>query len=216
MSVENKPSEEVIENDKKEDKSGGDDKSQRELERMKEVIKTLQKTASEYETFKKEQEKSKLSAEERLKQEQEEIRKAKVEADQRVKQLEKSLETQRLVNTLVAEHGLRNPDFGEALLKRFDPEKEDFEVFAKRVRTDPKNVGVFRSLDSEEDSEVRTERKAAPPGPATGGSRPIKVSSDEQADKDKAWARQRYPGDEEKQKKLIKSLERERAASSKR
>lgn len=183
----------------------------KENERLRVAIQGLQKNKDEFEAFKKEQERSKLSGEERVKAEIEDIRKKALAAEAEREQLKQELSVQKLVNTLVADHGLRNPEFGGVIVGHFDGTKEDFDTFAKRVSADPKYAPVFGGKVGTE-VKAPPARSPAPPGPAGGSSRRgTGPSSDEQSEKDKSWARSRYPGDEEAQKRLLTNLAKERA-----
>jgi len=208
--VAEKPASEQAASDKTNIKPEDFEALKKENERLRGTVQNFQKKAEEFETYKKEQEKSKLSESDRVKVEVEEQRGARAKADARVSELEAQLKTQRLVNELVADHGLTNPEFGEVIVKKFDPEKESFSDFAKRVAADAKYAPVFGRAIGTTEKGAPQQRAPAPPGPSGGGSRGKAPSNDEQSEKDKAWAKSRYPNDEEKQKRLLKSLEIQR------
>jgi hypothetical protein len=181
----------------------------KENDRLKGAIQGLQKIKDDFETYKRDQERAKLSDSDRVKAEMEDTRKARIEADTKVATLEKQLQTQRLVNELVADYGLSNPEFGEVIVQKFDPSKEAFTDFAKRVASDQKYAPVFARTSTGAEKSAPA-RGNAPPGPSTGSSRSRGNESDVQTAEDKAWAQRRYPGDDEKQKRLLEGLAAQR------
>jgi hypothetical protein len=184
----------------------------KENERLRGTVQTFQKKVEEFDTFKKEIDRSKLSEADRVKAEIEEQRQARAASEAKAAALEAELKTQKLVNELVADHGLTNPEFGEVIVKKFDPEKESFNDFAKRVAADAKYAPVFgRAIGTTEKGPNQGQTRApAPPGPSGGGSRAKTPSNDEQDEKDRAWAKSKYPGDEVRQKNLLAGLKAQR------
>lgn len=181
----------------------------KENERLKGTVQSFQKKQEEFETFKKEIERKNMSEADRIKAEIEEQKADRLKAETRAKELEAQLQTQKLVNELVADHGLTNPEFGEVIVRKFDPTKEDFADFAKRMAAESKYKAAFTRVGTTEKGDSGP-RSPAPPGPTGGSSRNKAPGSDEQEQRDREWARQRYPGDEARQKSMIERLKNER------
>lgn len=182
------------------DKPNSDDakKLKAENERMKKALADQQKRNQELETFKKEQERAKLSEQERLAAEKkelaEELEKHKIE----VAAARAELEQQRLINKLVAE-GLEDDEFGPVLLKKYKPDEQSWDDFVKAVKADKKHGKLFASSRSEP-----SERPVAPAAPNSGSSRGNKT--DGPTDADKEMAKKLYPKDENLQAAFLRNL----------
>lgn len=181
------------------------------LDENKRLVKTIQgfqAKEAEFDKFKSEIEKSKLSEADRQKAEFEQLKREREAALLKAQEAEQRLATQDKINDLVAFHGLKNPEFGSVLLKNLK-EDEDLDEFAKRMKASPKYRDVFRSDDGGSfDVEEPREKKKAPPAQSSGV--PKRGKAAEITEDDRAFAARRFPKEPERQKALLERLLRER------
>lgn len=185
------------------DKTNSDDvrKTKAENARMAKALSELQKKLESLEDFKKKAETEKMTAEERIKAEADELKKTLEQKQREIAEARTELEQERLVNKLIASD-LDDPDFGPLILRNYDAEAETFDEFVQRMKSSKKFSRFFKSGEARTESEPRPK---APTAPASGSQRTNKAG-DEVSEADRRFAEQRYPNDPNKQKALIKNL----------
>jgi hypothetical protein len=183
------------------DKTNNDDakKAKAEAARMAKALAEFQKKVAELEDFKKAAEREKLTAEERIKAEKDDLAAQLRSQQESLAAAKVELEQERLTNKLIA-NGLEDPDFGGLLLKNYNSEDESFEDFVSRMKASKKFGRFFSGTKAEQ---VETPR--APTAPNSGSQRGNRAS-DEVSDADKRLAEERYPKDKAKQSAFLKNL----------
>ncbi len=184
------------------DKTNSDDvrKTKAENARMAKALQDLQKKLGELEEFKKKADAEKMTAEERIKAEADDLKKRLEQQQREIAEARTELEQERLTNKLIAS-GLNDPDFGSLVLRNYDPDAESFDEFVTRMKGSKKFGIFFQSQNATADPE----RPKAPTAPVAGSQRTNKAG-DEASEADKRFAEQRYPNDPNRQKALIKNL----------
>lgn len=183
------------------EKTNNDDakKAKAEAARMAKALSEFQKKVAELEDFKKAAEREKLTAEERIKAEKDDLAAQLRTQQESLAAAKVELEQERLTNKLIV-NGLEDPDFGGLLLKNYNAEEESFDEFVNRMKTS-KKFGRFFGTGKEQ--QVETPR--APSAPNSGSQRSNRAS-DEVSDADKRLAEERYPKDKAKQAAFLKNL----------
>jgi len=177
-------------------------KAKAEAARMAKALSDLQKKAQELEDFKKNAEREKMSSEERIKAEKEDLALQLKQHQENLAAARTELEQERLINKLIA-NGLDDPDFGSLIIKNFNSEDEAFEDFVGRMKTSKKFGRFFKGEQKVEASEQP--RPTAPAAPNSGSQRANRAA-DEVSESDKRLAEERYPKDKVKQTAFLKNL----------
>ena len=177
-------------------------KAKAEAARMAKALSDLQKKAQELEDFKKNAEREKMSAEERIKAEKEDLALQLKQHQENLAAARTELEQERLINKLIA-NGLDDPDFGSLIIKNFNAEDEAFEDFVGRMKTSKKFGRFFKGEQKAEAPEQP--RPTAPTAPNSGSQRSNRAA-DEVSEADKRLAEDRYPKDKAKQATFLKNL----------
>ena len=134
----------------------------REVARLKKALAAQQERVQEYETYKAEKEREALSEQERVLKDLADAKAATSAAEALALRASADLERERLVSQLVAK-GLRDPDYGDVLLRKFDAEKQTLDAFVADMKAHDTHKALFRR------SRVAAE---APPPPGQGTQRP--------------------------------------------
>lgn len=153
--------------------------------------------------------KSKRTAEEQAKVELENIRKERDQARADAEAAKRERETERRVSTMVAKHGLKDPDYGELVLKSFNPEEhEDFDAFVTLAKKNKKFEPLFNKVEAAEETRVTDEdgEDVVPAAPRSNKSKAPGAGSKLAQSEHEAFAQSRWPGDEAKQKAYVSNV----------
>lgn len=176
------------------------------LRGLKKANKTLaserDKLAGELAKLKEDAEKAKLSDTERANAELKRLEKERDDAKAEALRAKAERETERKVSQLVAKHGLRDPEFGEIVLRQFNPdEHDDFDTFVTQVKKNKRYEPLFKELD---DARVTDEdgEDIVPERPKAGKSVKTKATNTDHED----FARKQWPNDEARQKTYLANI----------
>lgn len=116
-------------------------------------------------------------------------------------------ERERLVSRLVAKHKLAEPEFGDLILKGYNPEEhEDFDAFVATVKADAKYKRLFaldNRITNEDGSDIV---------PATGPAPKSKTSNGSSQDADdREFAESMFPNNKARQDAYIAQLRKLRS-----
>lgn len=150
-----------------------------DLRRIKKANAALQKERDDFkaklEKFEKDVQDAKLTEVEKyqkmLKQQADEAAAAKAEAAA----AKKEREYERKISLLVAKHKLADPDYGDLVLKGYNPEEhEDFDAYVAEVKKKPSIARLFGSQDNrivdEDGSDIEPKVAGSQTKPARGSS----------------------------------------------
>lgn len=179
------------------------------LKGIKKANKTLQAerdaARGELDKLKAEAAKAKMSAEERASADLAALNKQLADAKLEIEKERKAADRERKISKLVAQHDLADPEFGDLVLNKFDPdEHDDFDTFVKDLKKQPKYGALFRGERQRITNEDGSDIVPNVPGGAggTGKGRDSAGASDQDAE----LARAQFPNDEKKQKKFLDNL----------
>lgn len=151
--------------------------------------------------------KSKRTAEEQAKVELENIRKERDQARAEAAAALKERETERRVSTMVAKHGLKDPDYGELVLKGFNPdEHDDFDAFVTLAKKNKKFEPLFNKVEEEARVTDEDGEEVIPAAPRANKSKAPGAGSKLAQAEHEEFARTRWPGDEAKQKAYVATV----------
>lgn len=178
------------------------------LKGLKKANKTLETErntlAEELKRLKDEAEKAKLTETERTAATLKQIEKERDDAKAEALRAKAEREQERKISQLVAKHGLRDADFGEIILKQYNPdEHEDFDGFVNLVKKNKKFEPLF-SKPSDEDRVTDEEGNDIEPSPPR--SVKSKTSGKQVSAEQEEFARKQFPGDEARQKAYLANI----------
>lgn len=179
-----------------------------EVRRIKNANKTLQKERDylkfKLEKFEKDAENAKLTEIEKY---QKLVREKEKEAESARSEAAKAKverEFERKVSTLVAKHKLADPEYGELVMKGYDPdEHEDFDAFVAEAKKKPSIARLFLSGENS-DRVVDDEGNDVIPKVA-GSSGAVKKGSNWE-ENERVIAKQLYPNDKTRQDNYIAAV----------
>lgn len=180
------------------------------LRGLKKANKTLQKERDDLkaklDASEAEAKRAKLTDDEKTKTDLATLRRERDEAKADAERAKKERETERLVSQLVAKHGLRDPDFGETVLKKFNPEEhDDFDAWAKALKKDKKYEPFFGNLTSGQvDRVTDDEGNDVEPEPPRGGTG--RTTKKPNASEHEDFARKQWPGNKDKQQAYLDNI----------
>lgn len=179
------------------------------LRGIKRANKTLQterdQLAEKLAKFEAEAAKAKMTAEERAASELAALNKKIAELQAESEKAKSEAERERKISKLIAQHDLADPEFGDLILKKFNPdEHDDFDTFVKDIKKQPKYGALFRGektarITNEDGSDIVP---AVPHGSNANGQKSGKGYTDQ----DEELARSQFPGNPDKQKKFLDQL----------
>lgn len=181
----------------------------KEARRLKKALSTLQKEKESIEKqladFRKEIEDAKLSEQQRAAKEVEALRAEKEAAISSRTALEKELEKERRISTLVAKYDLADPEFGDILLRRIGPE-DDLDTFIRTAKKDEKLSRLFKGPN---DNRITNEDGSAiVPGVAPGAAPRSRSAASGPLDEDLEIAMDLFPNDANRRQAYLDRLKK--------
>ena len=179
---------------------------------LKQANRTLQNErdalAKQLADAKEETARSKRTADEQAKVELENTRKERDAARADAEAAKRERETERRVSTMVAKHGLKDPDYGELVLKGFNPEEhDDFDAFVTLAKKNKKFEPLFNKTEAPEERVVdENGDDVVPETPRANKSKAPGAGSKLAQSEHEEFARSRWPGDEAKQKAYVATV----------
>lgn len=175
---------------------------------LKKANKTLSQErdnlANELKKLKDEAEKAKLSESERSAATLKQIEKERDEARAEALRAKAEREQERKISQMVAKHGLRDADFGELVLKQYNPdEHDDFDGFVNLVKKNKKFEPLFVK---QEDAERVTDEDGNDIEPTPPRPNKSKTGAKQPSAEHEEFARKQFPGDEARQKAYLANI----------
>lgn len=185
-----------------------------DVRRIKIANKTLQRERDEYkakfEKFEKEAQDAKLSEVEKfqklVKAKEEEAATAIAEASA----AKKERDFERNVSRLIAKHSLADPDYGDLVLRGYNPEEHDLDAYVAEVKKKPSIARLFKTENSRILDEDGTEIV-----PKTAGNTGKVSKGSNWEDNERSIAESLYPNNKPKQDSYIAGLKKLRAEGGK-
>ena len=178
----------------------------RGLKKANKTLSTERDTlAAELAKWKDEAEKAKLSDTEKSQKALRDLVRERDEAKADALKAKAEREQERKVSTLVAKHGLRDPDFGDIILRPFNvDEHDDFDEFVSGIKKHKKYQPLFGPVGEEEDRVVNEDGEdIVPDRPRQGKS---KTGAKAPSTDHEEFARKQFPGDEERQRAYLANI----------
>lgn len=183
-----------------------------DVKRIKQANKTLQKERDDFKAKLDKHEKdladAKLSAEEKaakaLAAKEIEIETARAEA----KQAKREREFERAISKLVTKHNLADPDYGELVLKGWDPEADDdLDSWVAEQKKRPSIANLFKKAEAKRE----VDEDGGDIVPKVAGSGSAKKATSNWEETEREIAKSLYPNNKERQDNYIAGVRKLKA-----